>query len=689
MTSEKQYVLNSFSTNFASCKGKRIAIYGLGDNTRLIIENLLDFTIIGLMDELRTGDTVFGKRVLSFAEVSALRVEAIIIVARVGNTKLIYRRIARFCDENAISVFDINGNVLGMDRISGKAIGKYTDVSEAVLREKIQRADIVSFDVFDTLVMRRCLYPRDVFHFLGADFAKVRVQAETELYAEGGHPNIDDIYRRMGHPHSPRQELDLEAEVLIARDKMVDMLLYAARLGKEVWLASDMYLPKEILSTLLGNLGISVPTSRILVSCDVKASKSGGMFDILRSRAGKGCILHIGDNYEADVVGAKRSGIEDVFHIERAAAMLEDCPANTLLKYDSTWQNRLLIGEFIARQLNNPFLFSETRGKFAVESDADLAYSFIAPLIWRFFGWLVERARELRLDQVLLAARDGYLIEQMHTLVKESLDLPPMRYFYISRAIAVLAGLRDGEDIRHAARMAFAGTSERMLRQRFHLDEAEILERIPGESDDEYVLRHKDAIYRKAESAKKRYLRYIGGLGIAPGERTGFFDFISSGTCQKALVNIVDFELFGLYFAGMNYEADYMSDVRIEGLYGTLNNIYEKGWHCIEDQFFLENILTSPEPSLVDFDENGSPIFLPEQRSETQLAGLKAIHSEILDYVRQTRLWRKDILHADKAVPDLIFHFLQDEFCEIKTGSFGKEELLDDFCNRKFVLTPG
>jgi len=69
MLSEKEYVISAFKRNFSHFSNIPIAIYGIGKNTQYILDNFLDFNIVGLMDEARTGDIIYGKQIISFDEV--------------------------------------------------------------------------------------------------------------------------------------------------------------------------------------------------------------------------------------------------------------------------------------------------------------------------------------------------------------------------------------------------------------------------------------------------------------------------------------------------------------------------------------------------------------------------------------------------------------------------------------------
>jgi FMN phosphatase YigB (HAD superfamily) len=321
MINEQEYIISEYQKNFAGLQGHNLAIYGIGKNTQIILEKFNTDNIIGLMDETRTGDTIYGKRVISMDEAAVLGVDTIIIVARASNILIIYQRIADACQKNSITVYDINGRLVQSVAVDKKSFDGYADMSRATLQQKIDCADVVSFDIFDTLVMRRTLYPSDIFKFVekrtSVGFAKRRIKAETDLYCEGRQPNIYDIYAHL-QDVEPCLEIDLESEYLVRREDMCEMLLYAVNCGKRVYLVSDMNLPGYIINSLLDKLEISVCSENILVSCDYGVSKSSGLFAELRKKVGMAKILHIGDNWEADIQSAARYGIDDTFYIMRS-----------------------------------------------------------------------------------------------------------------------------------------------------------------------------------------------------------------------------------------------------------------------------------------------------------------------------------------------------------------------------------
>ena len=76
------------------------------------------------------------------------------------------------------------------------------DTLERKLKEKCQEYDVISFDVFDTLLKRNIGNPSDIFYILKKiaeeikiiDFDKIRKEAEKEIRDIQSFATIDEIY---------------------------------------------------------------------------------------------------------------------------------------------------------------------------------------------------------------------------------------------------------------------------------------------------------------------------------------------------------------------------------------------------------------------------------------------------------------------------------------------------------------
>ena len=121
---EQEFLIHSFRKNFEESKNKKIVIYGISNNTKIILDEFKEYNILGLMDGYQTEGELYGKKILSSKEVLSLGTEIIVIVARASSTKIVFKRISDFCTKNDIKIYDVNGNDLL------KKLGTITEDSE-------------------------------------------------------------------------------------------------------------------------------------------------------------------------------------------------------------------------------------------------------------------------------------------------------------------------------------------------------------------------------------------------------------------------------------------------------------------------------------------------------------------------------------------------------------------------------
>lgn len=702
MISEKDYVIDTFRKNFSEFKNRRVVLYGLGFKTQIILEGCPDYNFVGLMDPNKGGETIFGKKVLTYDEVLESNVEAIIVVARPNIVRVITRRILTFCQKNKILLYDINKNDLsfGVEKLL-VSDEPYLELNENDLKKKILGHDIISFDIFDTLIMRKVLYPQDVFDIVEhkavkakysiTNFRDKRAEAERLLLLETN-PNIYEIYdllqQETGLTDEEKEcllqlEIFVEKQVLIKRNKMVDMLKYAVDLQKKVYLISDMYLPKDILENILGELGIS-GYSDIFVSCEYRTPKYRGLFSIFKEKVAGESYLHIGDNKEADGVFAELQGM-DSYIIKSAVDMLELSSYREIFHHLRSVNDRSLAGLFVSKVFNNPFSLYQTSGRPEIRSTYDVGYLFIAPLITNFIVWLLQAVKKQKSDYMLFAARDGYLIHKLYDAAINLLeleDMPKGIYFLTSRMVSAASTMVTDKDIAYVASLPFAYSQEKLLEIRFGLSPDEIL---PYDQQlftdiESYALAHKQKIVVKSKELRSRYLEYVKSLGIQDGSKVGFFDFVSSGTCQMYLSDILPFDLVGLYF--VHYLSDSSERKNKLPIHALFENglSYQSQSYAFDNYYYLETVITSFAASLASFDENVQPVYSPDTRSLREMQKLKDMHEAITDYFNDyiEELYIKTE-HINEKVSDTFFNGIDNKYTDIKDDTLEDVILVDDF----------
>ena len=236
---------------------------------------------------------------------------------------------------------------------------------DALIRE-IENHDIISFDIFDTLVMRTVYYNKDVFRQMaqqldpiwGIDFFTARTQAEATLSRET-YPYIEEIYDDVvrqcpclkGQEAALiAQELALEKAVIIPRQDVVSVFDIAKQLGKMVNIVSDMYFHEDAIRSILDNAGIS-GYEKLLVSSEYRSSKPQHLFEKYLAEIPAGRCLHIGDSWACDILPAGKLGI-DTFRLKMSTEIYE-YEENTIPPAEL--QQRTRVAEYVAEAYNSPF----------------------------------------------------------------------------------------------------------------------------------------------------------------------------------------------------------------------------------------------------------------------------------------------------------------------------------------------
>ena len=701
MENKLDYAVNLFREHFERFKEKRIAIYGIGANTKVIMEHCNEFNIVALLDPTMVGKVLYNIPIISYEELLDYQIDMVIIVARYSHLGIIYSRIAEYCKENNVPVYDINGNLMG-SKASKVVENEKISVSKEELLKRIQSSDIVSFDIFDTLLMRKTLYPTDVFEFVEKkakreklqfiNFAKIRINAEKRCNLKQV-PSIFDIYEEMARENNLSKdicqkymdlEFEMEKKLLCVREDMLD-IFQEAKEKKEVYLISDMYWPNEYLEDILFSLGIE-GYKKLYVSCEYGKTKASGLFThYIKEIQGKK-YLHIGDNYEVDFLMAQRNGIE-AYHIFSAYEMLrksEDC---ILLKHENKMNlsARYMVGRFIAKVYSSPFVFETLRSKEGIEDGRTFGYVYLAPIITQYMLWLSENV-DKEDSVILFSSRDGYLLKVLYDEWKKiRIDetFTESVYYLTSRMNAVLTGIIEEKDIIVAVNEAFSGCGEEMLKKRFFLEDKDVLERVCSEDLNEYILRHKEKIIKTSNYYTNNMKKYFSK--VMNEKKTYYWiDFVSSGTCQYYFSKLIQGKVKGLYFYRLSTESKEKSLLSIDALYGVAHAFEADKW-LLKMYTFLENIITSYKPTLKCFNEDGTPIYLPEKRGKEQIQELKKIHEGIVAYFRE--FIELDLNQSNfLEIPDVILGIGGRKYSDEQVDLDNEYIFEDEFTNRKFSL---
>ena len=201
--------------------------------------------------------------------------------------------------------------------------------------------EYISFDIFDTLILRPFYLPEELLELLNhrftmltgscASFSKMRKAGEqyARQQLQKTHPNYQDvtlteIYAAIAQIYSlspeitatmQQEEISLElrfCEVRQAGKALFDIAKVAC---KKILLVSDMYLEKDTIQQILHKNGFEGYEKLYLSSDERKLKYNGDLFRcVLKDYPNaENNMIHIGDTWSSDIEGSKKANIKHIY----------------------------------------------------------------------------------------------------------------------------------------------------------------------------------------------------------------------------------------------------------------------------------------------------------------------------------------------------------------------------------------
>ena len=337
---------------------------------------------------------------------------------------------------------------------------------------------VVSFDMFDTLVMRPFFTPDRLFDFMEAkysaflkennifDFVKKRTEAEQVCRAKEKikNPNfedctLDEIYTTFSTELAYSADIckklkqfeeETDLELCRPRKSALELMDFARAYGKKIIITTDTYYEKDFIKKILKKCCIT-EYDEILVSSELRRLKAtGSIYKLISKKYDVSKVLHIGDNWQSDTVNARENGLKarfvpntreiflDIHSDNRTSDALitrTDCVFSFAEVSETLKQLPLNAAQAICA--NNIF------DKPFPSWNEELRYNANAYFIGNYvFGtemlgiasWIANICKENGYKNVVFLARDGYIPKIAFDILVEKRSLGiKSSYFHVSR----------------------------------------------------------------------------------------------------------------------------------------------------------------------------------------------------------------------------------------------------------------
>jgi FMN phosphatase YigB (HAD superfamily) len=514
--------------------------------------------------------------------------------------------------------------------------------AEQVLDEHPQ-ATVLSVDFFDTLITRSVAQPTHVFAMMEQDliaargdfwrgFAVARVEAEQRARHNAASENEyrDVTFDEIGL-HLARQlalnTSDRDMVMALERDtelQLVQVVPFGAGIteaarsrGMRVVIVSDNYMPATHLLQMAHRAGYSWMTEAdIFVSCEHGGMKHNGMlWPVVLSALNvpAGSILHVGDDERAD--GEMPTSLGIATHVRDTMRtshrdMLNTTPAVLpLSRVEAQYRNAI----------------DDTHWDVAEVVGGGLVAMIVAAQIIDAHFVVGHRS----VAGVHFAARDGYLAHQVwNTLRSRGWELPEATYTAFSRSVVWRACLSE---LTRDNVGRFVGDDEVLtvsrLERRVGCALNTELDRelsIDASTARDIVLKNTEAVLSACKSLRARLLKYLQSHEVLMAGHHIVVDLGWTGSTIADLAELVASEsgdlavlegrLTGLYWDATPQRMRIaMHGFAMDEFGSTDDNVRLLGVIKL-----LEALVTAPHGSVVDYEEDGTPVFVetaPERRA--------------------------------------------------------------------------
>jgi predicted HAD superfamily hydrolase len=567
-------------------------------------------------------------------------------------------------------------------RVLPKTFYENSKAKIAEIKSLIDLVSIVSFDIFDTLLIRDLEKPENIFDIMekpvekmtkgviSNNFKQTRINAKN-LVVDGKcgeevslQERYDAIAKHLGVQNAVTNkimqlELELELKFLRKREFVFELFTYALENQKRVMLISDTFFSKEFIESVLKKNEIS-GYSELFISSDIGLLKHSGM--IFRYIADKlkispDQILHIGDNVYSDIEQAKKIGIKTSYIPRAVDFFKEKSGLDRALSFEDKQSAYLIKGLIGNKIMNNPFSYSypshsgSSKGKFG--------YSMAGVMFFAFAKWILEQSKQQGYKKIYFLARDGDIIKKCYDIVAKDVEKAPKSYYLLaSRRAFSIPAIQNTEHIIELININFSPVPlNELLINRFGIEPKKISKKSLIESGFDNIsqeisfnkhkenlhkllLSNSDIIFEQASKERVVMLKYLASQGLDENTYTAIVDVGHNGMLQKKLSQLLNNKnINGFYFVTHNGIKENIYDFGMSAKAFVGDNINSKDKRYPYNKFILmfESIFLNKDGSLISLSENSRGQIvqnkLPVHNEKTRIEFIDEVQDGIMDFV--------------------------------------------------------
>lgn len=540
--------------------------------------------------------------------------------------------------------------------------------------KKIDKANIVTFDIFDTLIKRNVEKPEDIFKLVEEEynlyntnnikkFTEYRIKAEKEARMKSIKEEIslDEIYNVLKNIYPyydealKKIEIESEKNICTLNYDVYKIYKYALDNNKDIYIISDFYLEKKILEEILYKNNIK-HYKELIVSCDIGLTKkSGNLFKevIKLYNIDKSEMLHIGDHPLSDNRIPRQQGIDTYKIFNKHHEILYK------IKNKINKSNKELVAS-----ISDEFIINNLKAK-----ESNINYSFGYEKLGILYYGLLQKinnvAIEQKVERIYFFSRDGYILKKAYdkTFLKDSNI--KTSYFYTSRRSIVVPSLVDDYELDELVSLLGIRNKDTIksffkrigLNIDYYREELNSCDLKPQSNFIEcdnvrklYKLIRKD-IVNNAKKELRILQKYLEQEKINSVKKCIIVDIGWRGSMQYSLENIIkklnyDVEINGIYL-GLNKKSEmfFKNGMKAQGYLFSKENKYDTEVELSAGVGLVESLFLANHGTVLGYDEINN-IIIPRlaeyEYSQKDKVIISSIQNSAIDFVEDFYIFNKN-----------------------------------------------